>query len=110
MRRSGFDMVALRQQFADDEAAMPADIRDAHQFSSEHRAAIEEAGRCGCFYCLSTFAPSEIGRWYEKDTALCPRCGIDSVLPDNVGISLDREFLTQMQFHWFKGSLWQSKS
>ena len=96
------DREALSERLAAREAAMPSHIRDAHRFSSGHRDAIVASSLCGCFYCLSTFKPSEIGRWLEKVTAICPRCGINSVLPGNVGLPLDREFLTQMQFHWFE--------
>jgi hypothetical protein len=105
MSVGAIDMEALERQFAAARAAMPSLIRDAHAFSSGHRDAVESASLCGCFHCLSTFKPSEIHRWVDyKATPLCPRCGIDSVLPDNVGVSLDREFLAQMQFHWFGSS------
>ena len=102
MSTGHIDREALAERFAAREAAMPIHIRNAHRFSSDHREAIASSSLCGCFHCLSTFKPAEIGRWIETETAICPRCGIDSVLPDNVGLPLDREFLTQMQFHWFE--------
>lgn len=42
------------------------------------------AGRvCGCFHCLATFPADEIREWVDNDqTALCPRCGVDSVLAE----------------------------
>jgi hypothetical protein len=37
---------------------------------------------CGCFYCEAVFTADEIREWVDDElTALCPRCGIDSVLP-----------------------------
>ncbi len=41
------------------------------------------ASKCGCFYCLSTFPGAEIREWIDEGTtALCPKCGIDSVLSE----------------------------
>ena len=87
--------------------AFPAEVRAAHAQSSNHRAAITESALCGCFYCLSTFPPSEIVDWIDEDpngegqTALCPNCGIDSVICDKPGIDISKRFLTLMRAHWF---------
>lgn len=44
---------------------------------------IKLSKKCGCFFCLYIFNPSEIEDWCDKgETALCPKCGIDSVLGD----------------------------
>jgi hypothetical protein len=111
MNASEFDMDALLQRMAAARAAMPPQIREAHKLSSGQRDAIAASAQCGCFYCLATFDPSEIRRWVDdKTTPICPRCGIDSVLPDNVGVPLDRDFLKEMQFHWFESSQCQYKS
>jgi hypothetical protein len=111
MNAGDIDMQALRERFAAAEASMPAHIREAHRFSSGHREAIAASDLCGCFHCLATFEPSEIRRWLEsEDAALCPRCGIDSVLPDTAGFPISPEFLAQMQFHWFESSPCQYKS
>jgi hypothetical protein len=61
---------------------------------------------CGCFYCGETFPPSEINRWTDEwqgvgQTALCPRCGIDSVIGSESGYAVAREFLRQMHDRWF---------
>jgi hypothetical protein len=34
-------------------------------------------------------------------TAICPRCGIDSVIGDESGYPVTREFLAAMKAHWF---------
>ncbi len=77
------------------------DTEVAHKFSSSHRSAIEASDQCGYFYCLETFPPSDIKEWIDEgSTALCPRCTIDSVLPDS-RVPLTTEFLTEMQKRWF---------
>ncbi len=62
---------------------------------------------CGCFFCLSIFPPSEIREWVDEDdnevgmTAICPKCGIDSVLGDRSGYPMTDDFLTSMKKLWF---------
>ena len=56
--------------------------------------------------CLATFAPGEIQEWTDRvgavgQTALCPRCGIDSVIGSKSGFDLTPEFLTRMKAFWF---------
>jgi hypothetical protein len=86
---------------------LPANIRDAHKHSSNHRSEIDTSTRCGCFYCQAQFAPSEITEWVDDDadglgtTAMCPRCGIDSVLGDSSGFPVSGEFLLEMRTYWF---------
>lgn len=82
-------------------------LRVAHKHSIHHRAEIEASALCGCFYCLATFAPGEIERWVDvhepapRHTALCPRCGIDSVLGDKSGFAITPDMLRDMNQAWF---------
>ena len=74
----------------------------AHWHAAHHRGALAASEQAGCFYCLSVFAPAEVVEWIDDDdTALCPHCGIDAVLPSKAGYPMTREFLEQMQRHWF---------
>ncbi len=74
----------------------------AHKLCTRNREALIGSKRAGCFYCLSIFAPSEIEEWLLREgTALCPRCGIDSVLPETDEYPLDEAFLREMQAFWF---------
>jgi hypothetical protein len=89
-----------------------ADLESIHKHSSHHRPRIEASAVCGCFYCLRTFAPTAISDWVDWPngdesqpgvTALCPRCGIDAVLPDNVpAAALSEGLLRQMHDYWFE--------
>jgi hypothetical protein len=48
------------------------------------------------------FLPAEITDWIDEgQTALCPRCGIDSVIGDRAGFELSPEFLSEMNRYWF---------
>lgn len=79
------------------------DVEAAHRFSSLHRAQIESSDVCGCFYCLSVFPPEQIVEWVDSGkTAICPKCGIDSVVGSESGVPLTPEFLGQMKHYWFE--------
>lgn len=45
---------------------------------------LSTAEKCGCYSCGCIYSPSEIKRWTDAPprTAICPYCGIDSVLDD----------------------------
>lgn len=76
-------------------------IEDACKFSAGNRASVAQAVNVGCYFCLRTFAAGEVKEWVDQDnTALCPHCGIDSVLPEVT----DTAFLSAAHEHWFSAS------
>jgi len=80
--------------------------RGAHDHSSGHRKEIERSDSCGCFYCLAIFPPQEIEEWIDEVggtpvTALCPKCGVDSVIGDKSGFPITQAFLGTMHSEWF---------
>jgi hypothetical protein len=77
-------------------------LRVAHSKSSCHRSEIENSVLCGCFFCKKTFPPNKIVEWTDDDqTALCPVCGVDSVIGDGSGSQITKAFLTEMRIAWF---------
>ena len=84
----------------------PSDLNKGHGHSSSHRAEVLASEICGCFFCLKTFLPGAIDEWIapegeEGATALCPHCGIDSVIGSASGFPMTAEFLCRMRRHWF---------
>lgn len=80
------------------------DFFTAHDKCSANRLDIEASEQCGCFYCLSRFKPAEVVHWVpdaEGDTAVCPHCGIDSVLGSASGYAITPELLATMHGYWF---------
>lgn len=79
-------------------------LSKAHNKSSSHKTEILSGTLCGCFYCEQTFLPNEITEWIDEpkggQTAICPKCGIDSVLSSELPIT-DKEFLNEMNKYWF---------
>ena len=75
-------------------------LREAPIFAMKNRNHLQ--GSCGCYFCLAIFPATNITQWTDQSqTALCPLCGVDSVLPEDCGISLDEETLKQIHNHWF---------
>ncbi len=83
------------------------DLTAAHEAARFNKDILRKNNKCGCFYCLKVFSPSEIGEWCpeldegEEMTAICPYCGIDAILPESAGYPLTEEFLGVMRERWF---------
>jgi len=82
---------------------MEPDHIAAHKFSSNHKSDLRKDGVCGCFYCLETFDPRAITDWVpdKSGTAICPYCGIDSIIGESSGYPIATEFLKRVRDHWF---------
>ncbi|MCX6365382.1 MAG: cytoplasmic protein, partial [Armatimonadetes bacterium] len=82
---------------------MQPDYILAHKHSSKHKSEIFASTDCGCFYCRQIFLPTEIFDWIDnKQTAICPHCGVDAVVGSASGITVTKHLLNQMHDHWFK--------
>ncbi len=95
-----------------------ADLLAANRHATNNQAEIEASRVCGCFCCMQIFSPDAIVAWSGLDvsdfdnpdsasngTALCPRCGSDSVLGDKSGYTIDPEFLARMNEAWFQKTI-----
>ena len=68
--------------------------------SSNHKELLMKEDVCGCFYCVSIFIPKLITDWIEDQndlTAICPYCGIDSIIPNHSDYQLKKELLKEMR-------------
>ncbi len=75
-----------------------------HKLSSNHKELLMKEDVCGCFYCVSIFSPKLITDWIEDEndlTAICPYCGIDSIIPNHSDYQLNKELLEEMRKHFF---------
>lgn len=80
-----------------------SDIIEAHEYSINHKPKILKDKKCGCFFCLKIFSPTEITDWIEDKygTAICPYCGIDAIIGESSGFPITEEFLSKMKKYWF---------
>jgi hypothetical protein len=97
---------------------MKNDLLVAYRFLSSNWAQVQASTMCGCCNCMQTFAPQDIVAWtglsfedvenpdaINKQTALCPLCGSESVLGNGSGFSVDPDFLAQMNEAWFQRTI-----
>ncbi|WP_127999579.1 cytoplasmic protein [Piscinibacter defluvii] len=90
----------------------------AHRHTWDNRTEIEASTLCGCCSCMEVFPAQEIVAWSGLDTssfdnldtasgatALCPRCGSESLIGDKAGFSLTPEFLGRMNQAWFQKTI-----
>jgi hypothetical protein len=83
------------------------DLERACKSARKHRKQIESSDVCGCFHCLAIFPPAAIEEWIASDkrgvgqTAICPKCGEDSVIGSKMGFPITVEFLGEVKLHWF---------
>ena len=64
---------------------------------------------CGCYHCRKIFLSNEIHDWIGMDgrsadsaTALCPFCGMNSVIAESSSYPLKQDFLSHMNKYWFR--------
>lgn len=98
---------------------MSSNLLAAYRHALANQREIEASTQCGCFHCVQTFPPEEIVAWTggwdptsgqdpdEADpaTALCPRCGSESVIGDRSGFAITPEFLGRMNEAWFQRTI-----
>ena len=74
----------------------------AHRLSIYNKPSIMKSKICGCFYCGKIYPATSIRSFIDKGTtALCPHCGMDSVIADADWKDLTREFLEKMHIRFF---------
>ncbi len=72
-----------------------------HHLSIYNKSGVEQGGQCSCFYCMETFPSTDVVTYVDMGkTALCPRCGIDSVLPE-AWVHKSPELLKEMHKRFF---------
>ena len=71
-------------------------------FTIENKKQVLASQTCRCANCLATFSGAEVTEFTDKGkTAICPKCGVDAVLPDCVE-GLDDQLLQEIHDYWFE--------
>lgn len=77
-------------------------VKRLHAYSSNNKDLIEKSEYCYCFFCKKKIESNQIVRYLEnEDTALCPYCGVDSIIPDCVDVVIDDKTIDNMYNYWF---------
>jgi hypothetical protein len=72
-----------------------------HRHTRANRMELEASEVCGCIACEWIYFPSEVVRWLEDGTALCPHCGVDAVVGSASGIPIMPGVLRRAHERWF---------
>jgi hypothetical protein len=97
----------LQKDSADvDKAWTIPELKAIYSHSIRNEESILKSNLCGCFHCISILAATDVKSsemMVEKDgfkTAICPICGIDSVLGD-ASVEITAEILEALNEHYF---------
>ena len=78
-----------------------------HTYCFENKELLNECKEAVCFYCKQKVICTDINDWCNelsgKESAICPYCGIDSIVPYKVdGVyELDNKMLDEMHKYYF---------
>jgi Zn finger protein HypA/HybF involved in hydrogenase expression len=91
------------------------DLLAAHRHTLNNRAELDVSSICGCCACMEIFEPTEIVAWTGLDisafnnpnalnaeTAICPKCGSESLIGSKAGYTINPNFLSRMNQAWFQ--------
>ncbi len=85
-------------------------MKTPHQHSFNNKEEIQNSLFCGCFYCKTIHKATKITTYTQDknpttripNTALCPKCGIDSVIGDKSGYPVtDIAWLAELHKKYF---------
>lgn len=77
-------------------------IDNAPKLSMKNKSLLLSAKNCGCYRCLCVISTTEIVEWTDKgETAICPKCHCDCLIPEGSGIDLTNDNLTKIHKQWF---------
>ena len=77
-------------------------LKRLHVYSTHNRRWVETADRCHCFYCKSCVEASTVTEYADDgQTAFCPKCDVQALLPDSIPESVDEETVALMNEYWF---------
>ena len=73
-----------------------------HTYCTHNKSLVEKSTICYCFYCKSTVDARDIDEFIDSEqTALCPKCGIDAIIPDSIDEPIDETIISEMHAYWF---------
>ena len=77
-------------------------IEKAAKLSLNNSSHVAKSKKCGCYYCCGIFDAKEVKSFIDEgETALCPVCGVDAVIPGSIIENLTSELLSELKKYWF---------
>ncbi len=79
-----------------------AQLNKLQAYSSHNKKMIDVSEKCYCYYCKSSMESSEIADYADEgQTAKCPNCGSETVIPDGIDEYVDDKIIAEMNEYWF---------
>lgn len=73
-------------------------IQESAKLAFKNRSIIETEANCWCYHCVKSISRDQIREWTDSgETAICPLCSVDSILPGN----LDKSLVQRIHDFWF---------
>ena len=72
--------------------------------SSNNEIEILHSKDCSCYFCRQTYSAREVNDWINDErgvTAICPVCGMDSVIGDACGTPIDKVLLKELNLAFY---------
>lgn len=83
-------------------SALSLQVLAAPDMAKNNRTSLAKAGKAACYGCCETFPAHKVTEWTDgQQTAVCPLCGVDSVIPVTPELALTPEVLQEMNQFWF---------
>ena len=62
------------------------------------------SNQCGCYFCRHIFSARSVNEWDNTEghvSAICPECGMPTVIGDASGVPLSKQLLKDMNLYFF---------
>lgn len=67
---------------------MPGNHRKYTKISFKNKAALEAEAQCSCYHCNQVMPVDQVVIWVDEgETGVCPKCGVDALLPGCYSVS-----------------------
>lgn len=97
--KGGIGGMKLNRSYSYEKAAQ---LKRLHTYSAHNRSRIAVADKCYCFHCKAVLDSREITDYADHgQTAICPKCGIDSIIPDSIDEPLNEKTVAELNQYWF---------
>ena len=99
MRYKGSDQILSGDCYSYEKEAQ---LKKLHAYSSHNKDLVAVSGKCYCFHCKAVVSSYLITDYADNgQTALCPKCGIASILPDAIEEVTNKNIIAEMNEYWF---------
>jgi hypothetical protein len=78
------------------------EIFTAAMIAMRNKKQVETSHNVGCYYCLQIFPATDVQEYTDNgNTAICPHCHVDSIIPEKAVQTLTESTLKEMHDYWF---------